>query len=140
MSNSETIYRRWIDEVWNQRSEKAIEEIFAEDGVAHYPYFIKNDEPILGIENFKEFYRLVWENFTDFHIETLDLVVTGEKIVSLCLIKAVQKDSDSDDPAATQAAEVKCLCQFKIEDGKISELWNNVDLNEQNPKVALLKM
>ena len=140
MEISETLYRRWIEEVWNQRSEQAIEEVYAENGVAYYPYFLNSDEPILGIEKFKEFYNLVWENFTDFHIETLDLAVKEEKVISLCLIKAVQRDLDSDDPAATQEAEVKCLCQFKIEDGKITELWNNVDLNEQNPKVALLKL
>jgi hypothetical protein len=140
MDDRERIYRKWIEEVWNQRSEQALEEVFAECGIAYYPYFLKSDEPICGIEKFKEFFRLVWENFTDFNIETLDLAITDEKIISLCLIKAVQRDLDSDDPTATQEAEVKCLCQFTIEDGKIMELWNNVDLTEQNPKAALLKL
>lgn len=140
MDDRERIYRRWIEEVWNQRSEQVLEEVFAENGIAYYPYFLKSDEPICGIEKFKDFFRVVWEHFTDFNIETLDLAITDEKIISLCLIKAVQRDLDSDDPTATQRAEVKCLCQCKIEDGKIVELWNNVDLTEQNPKAALLKL
>lgn len=140
MDELELIYQRWIDEIWNERREEVIDEVFDEDGVVFYPYFVDNEEPIRGIDKFKEFFHLVWKNFSDFSIKTLDLAVEGNKIVAHCLIRAVQKTTDSEGLPVKEQAELKCLCQFKIKEGKIVEYWNNVDLSEQNPKVPLLKL
>lgn len=140
MDENELIYRRWVEEIWNERKEEVIDEIFDEDGVAFYPYFVNTEEPIRGIDKFKEFFHLVWEHFSDFSVKTLDLAVEGNNIVSFCLIRAVQKTTDSEGLPIKEQAELKCLCKFKIENGKIVEFWNNVDLSEQNPRVPLLAL
>lgn len=140
MDENELIYERWVEEIWNERREEVIDEIFDEDGVAFYPYFVKSEEPIRGADQFKEFFHLVWKNFSDFSIKTLDLVAEGNKIIAHCIIRAVQKTTDSEGLAVREKAELKCLCKFRIENGKIVEYWNNVDLSEQNPKVPLLTL
>lgn len=140
MEENELIYRRWIEEVWNKGKEEVIDELFDKDGVAFYPYFVKGDEPIRGIEKFKEFYRLVRENFSDLEIRISDLVAEDNKVVALCFISAVQDAAESEDLPTDEQAELRSLCQFKIKNGKIVEIWNNIDLTDQNPKAALLKL
>lgn len=140
MDENELIYRRWVEEVWNQGKEEAIEELFDEDGIANYPYFVKNEEPIRGIEGFKKFFQLVRENFANLKIVTNDLAVVEYKVVAGCQISAVLKNADGNNILIDKYAEVKCLCQYRIKNGKIVEIWNNVDLTDQNPKVPLLKL
>ncbi len=137
MEENELIYRRWIEEVWNKGNEEVIDELFDKDGIAFYPYFVKGDEPIRGIEKFKEFYRLVRENFSGLEIRISDVAVEDNKVVALCFISATQETADL---PTDERAELRSLCQFKIKNGKIVEIWNNVDLTDQNPKAALLKL
>jgi len=140
VEKNELIYRRWIEELWNQQKEEVIEELFDKDGIAFYPYFVKGDEPIRGIEKFKEFYRLVWENFSGLKIRISDVAVEDNKVVAVCFISAVQETADSEGLPTQERAELRSLCQFKIKNGKIVEIWNNIDLTAQNPKAALLKL
>lgn len=141
MDENELIFRRWVEEVWNQGNEKAIDELFDKDGTANYPYFLKNEEPIRGIEDFKKFFQLVREKFSNLKIETTDLAVVGDKVIAVCMISAIPKSIELiKDLTIKEHAAIKCLCQYRIKDGKIVEIWNNVDLNDQEREVPLLKL
>ena len=52
MAEQETILHRWFEEVWNNRSEAAIDELFAEDGVANGLNDAEGN-PLRGPEGFK---------------------------------------------------------------------------------------
>lgn len=51
----ETLMHRWFEEVWNQGRADAIDEMFAEDGLA-YGLPTENGEPIRGPKDFRCFF------------------------------------------------------------------------------------
>ena len=136
MQDNETTYRRWIEEVWNKGKEEAIEELFDNDGVAFYPNLVKGGEPIRGRDKFKKFLKLLRKNYSDIKIKISDMVTDGNKIISLCEIKAVPVNEDS----AAEPLETTGLSQIMFKNGKIVEIWNNTTADGQATNFELLKL
>jgi predicted ester cyclase len=140
MYKNELIYQRWIKEVWNDGNEEAIEELFDEDGVAIYPYFVKGDEPIRGRDDFKKFYKLARKEFSDIKIEISDMTSDGDVITALCAASAKRYDLIDEDTSVITPIEVSGLCRIKFDNGKIVEIWNNIDISDQIKTIPSLKL
>ena len=82
--------RRWFEEVWNKGREEAIEEMFAEDGVAHG----LADGPgalLRGPNGFKPFFRSFRGAFPDIEVIVKDTIAEGDKVAARCRIRARNK-------------------------------------------------
>jgi steroid delta-isomerase-like uncharacterized protein len=120
------LIRRWFEEVWNKGREEAIDEMFAEDGIAH-GLAEEGVEPLRGPTGFKPFFRNFRAAFPDIVVVVDDTVTEGDKVAARCTVRG-KHQADSLGFAATQRPmEITGITIVRIRDGKIVEAWNNFD-------------
>ena len=83
----ENLIHRWFEEVWNNRSEEAIDEMFAADGVANGLNDVEGN-PLRGPEGFKTLHRAFLSAYPDLKITVEDTITEGDKIAARCTIRA----------------------------------------------------
>ncbi len=139
MAEYETFMHRWFEEVWNQRSEKAIDEMFAADGIAHG---LKSEEgeTIVGTENFKSLFRTFLSAYPDLKITVEDTVCEGDKIAARCKVLATHAGEGLGVAPTNQPVEFTGLAIVKIKDGKIVEAWNEFDFMKMYSQLGALKL
>jgi steroid delta-isomerase-like uncharacterized protein len=120
------LIRRWFEEVWNKGREEAIDEMFAEDGIAH-GLSDESGEPMRGATDYKPFFRKFRNAFPDIEIVVEDTITEGDKVAARCTVRG-KHQSDSLGFAATQKPmEITGMTIVRVRDGKIIEAWNNFD-------------
>jgi predicted ester cyclase len=72
------LLRRWFEQVWNQKSEAAIDQMFGTDGKSHG--FPDADSLLVGPEAFKAVHRVFCGAFPDLHVEVEDVVAEGDRV------------------------------------------------------------
>jgi steroid delta-isomerase-like uncharacterized protein len=123
---NKVVIERWFEEVWNRGREEAIDELFAEDGVAHGLADASGGE-LRGPGGFKPFFRRFRESFPDIEVVVEDTVSEGDRVAARCSVRG-RHQSDSLGFAAThQPVEFTGICIVRVRDGKIVEAWNNFD-------------
>jgi steroid delta-isomerase-like uncharacterized protein len=131
------LVRRWFDEVWNKGRAEGIDEMFAENGIAHG---LSDDpaNPITGPGNFRPFHTLFREAFPNIMIVIEDMVAEGDKVAARCSVRA-KHEGDFRGKEATQApVQFTGMTIVRIENGKIAEAWNNFDFMSLHKQVGLL--
>ena len=117
---------RWFEEVWNKGRAEAIDEMFAEDGLAH-GLSDESGQPLRGPAAFKEFHAKFREAFPDLVVTVEDTVAEGDKVAARCTVRG-KHGGDSLGFAVTQApTEFTGISIVRVKDGKIVEGWNNFD-------------
>ena len=110
-----SLIKRWMDEVWNQGREDAIDQLLDANAIVHGIEGI--DKP--GPEGFKIFHRNFKEQFPTINI-TVDHVVTEEDYeTGRCTVDGIN--------AAGQKVHFTGMTQVRISNGKIIEGWNYFD-------------
>lgn len=123
---NKALIRRWFEEVWNKGREEAINEMFAEDGIAH-GLADESGEPLRGPNGFKPFFRNFRTAFPDIEVVVEDTITEGEKVAARCTVRG-KHQSDTLGFAATQRPmEITGMTIVRVRDGKIIEAWNNFD-------------
>lgn len=123
---NKALIRRWFEEVWNKGREEAINEMFAEDGIAH-GLADESGEPLRGPTGFKPFFRNFRTAFPYIEVVVEDTVTEGDKVAARCTVRG-KHQSDSLGFAATQRPmEITGMTIVRVRDGKIIEAWNNFD-------------
>jgi steroid delta-isomerase-like uncharacterized protein len=69
---------RWFEEVWNQGSEAAIDELFSPAGKSHG--FPEADSVLVGPEAFKEVHRSFRGAFPDLHVVIEEILAEGDHV------------------------------------------------------------
>jgi predicted ester cyclase len=72
------LVRRWFEEVWNQQSEAAIDEMFAPGGKAYG--FPESNSILVGPESFKNVHRFFLGAFPDLRITVREIITEGDKV------------------------------------------------------------
>lgn len=135
MAESEFMHR-WFEEVWNNKNEAAIEELFAEDGIGYG----LGAENIVGPEQFKVFHRAFVAAYPDLRVTVEDSVVEGDKIAVRCKVTG-SHDGDGIGVAATnQPVEFTGMVIVRVKDGKIVEAWNEFNFMEMYRQVGALTL
>lgn len=124
---NEAIFRRWIEEVWNQGKEKTIDELFAENATANYQYR-PGKEPIQGNEEYKKFIRFVRKFFVEILVTVEQVVTEKNKVVAFLEVSARRRSFGTEDFPAPYRIKVSGLCQVIIESDQIIHSWSNIDL------------
>ena len=130
--HNEKIFRRWVQEVWNEKRESAIEEMFAQDGLATCPKNLPNS-PIRGIEDFKSFFRGRHQAVHHFKMTIEDLVCEADKVTALCRIVGIKQYGNTDD--CGKEIEISGLYIVKIIAGKIIEAWHGFDFDNSYRRI-----
>jgi steroid delta-isomerase-like uncharacterized protein len=134
---NELLIRRWFEEVWNKGRAEAIDEMFAEDGIAHGLSDVSGN-PLRGPAGFKEFHAKFREAFPDISVTVEDTVAEGDKVAARCSVRGTHR-GDSLGFAATNAPmEITGMTIVRIKDGKIVEAWNNFDFVTMNKQLGVV--
>ena len=134
-----TLLHKWFEEVWNQGSEKAIEELFAADGIAHGLNDAEGN-PVRGVEGFKALHRAFLSAYPDMKITVEDTVCEGDKIAARCTVKATHTGEGLGVLPSDQPVEFTGLTIVKVKDGKIAEAWNEFDFMKMYSQVGALTL
>ncbi|HEY0101831.1 MAG TPA: ester cyclase [Pyrinomonadaceae bacterium] len=120
------VVSRWFEEVWNKGREEAIDELFAEDGVAH-GLADETGEPLRGASGFKPFFRNFRSAFPDIEVVVEDAIAEGDKVAARCRVRATHAGDSLGFAATQRAIEFTGMTFLRVRDGKIVEAWNNFD-------------
>ena len=126
MDNAELIYR-WFDEVWNQKSEAAIDELMAPDGVGHGLQDPAGGDKIIGPESFKRLHRAFVSAYPNIHVRVEDTVVQDDKVAARCTVSGTHSGDGLGLQPRNSDVEFTGMVILRVEDGKIAEAWNEFD-------------
>jgi steroid delta-isomerase-like uncharacterized protein len=123
---NDALIRRWFEEVWNQGRVQAIDEMFAEDGIAHG---LSDDSgnPLRGPAGFREFHARFREAFPDLVVTVEDTIAEEDKIAARCIVRGKHTGDTLGFAASHAPMEITGISIVRIKDGKIIEAWNNFD-------------
>jgi len=130
---------RWFDEVWNAQNESAVDEMFAEDGIAHGLSDPEGNE-IRGPESFKKLHRQFIETFPDMRILVEDTVVEGDKIAARCRVTGSHLGRGLGVTPTNGPVEFTGMTIVRVKDGKIVEAWNEFNFMEMYRQVGALTL
>ena len=117
------LVRRWFQEVWNQGSSAAIDELLADNAVIHG----FGPQPLRGPAGFKPFHSAYRNAFPDVTISVDDMVAEGDR-VAVRWSGTGTHTGDGLGPAATgRAIQFQGMNIVRIEGGKFVEGWNLFD-------------
>ena len=136
--HNKAFIRRWFEEVWNKGREEAIDEMFAEDGVAHG----LGDEPgrdIRGASEFKPFFRSFRGAFPDIEVVVEDTIAEGDRVAARCSVRAKHSGHTLGFAATHRPVEFHGISIVRIRDGKIVEAWNNFDFMTMFQQLGALR-
>jgi steroid delta-isomerase-like uncharacterized protein len=136
---NKAVVRRWFEEVWNKGREEAIDELFAEGGVAH-GLDAETGAALRGPEGFKPFFRQFREAFPDIEVVVEDTVAEGDKIAARCTVRGKHRGETLGFAATGAPTEFTGICIVRVEDGKIAEAWNNFDFMSMYRQLGALTL
>ncbi len=125
-SDNAAFIRRWFEEVWNKGREEAIDEMFAEEGVAH-GLADEAGSDLRGPAGFKPFFRRFRDAFPDIRVAVKDCVCEGDRAAARCRVRATHAGGGLGVAATNNPIEFDGLCIVRVRDGQIVEAWNNFD-------------
>ncbi len=133
------LIRRWFEEVWNKGREEAVDEMFADDGVANG---LVDDagQPLRGPEGFKPFFRRFREAFPEIDVTVEDTVSEGDKVAARCTVRGSHRGDSLGLAATNKPVEFTGICIVRVRDGKIAEAWNSFDFMSMFQQLGALRM
>jgi predicted ester cyclase len=110
-----TLTHRWMEQVWNNGRESAIDEMLDDNAIVHGIEGINEKGP----QGFKTFYRSFREQFPKLHVEVEHVVTEDDYETSRCTVDATNANG--------QNVHFTGMTYVQIRNGKITEGWNNFD-------------
>ena len=135
MSDNSFLHR-WFEEVWNNKSESAVDELLAEDGVG---YGLPGGE-IRGPAAFKEYQRALISAYPDLRVHVEETITEGDKIAARCRVTGVHHGEGLGLSATNKPVEFTGLCMVRVKDGKIVEAWNEFNFMEMYQQLGALTL
>ena len=123
-ADTKAIARRYFDEILNKGSAAAIDAIVAPDVVFRNPPAV-----IKGIADFKRLVASLRGAFPDLHFTLEDELAEGNKVATRWIMRGTQ---------GTRKVDVSGMDIFLIENGKIREVWVNMDTLTQAQQMGVV--
>ena len=120
-----------FDEALNTYNYDLLDEVIKPDFIRHSQ--ATGDQQINNLEEYKEFYRQFTKAFPDANMKEHFLFAKGDMVAAYAAFTGTQKGAFGPFPASGKKVVSETMAIFRIEDGKIAELWVEWD------NVAILK-
>ncbi len=111
----------FTENFWNKHDIAVIEKYIASDFIIHF------DDGDQNFEQYKGICQAYFAAFPDMHITTNDVLAEGDKVVKVWTMNGTNKGDFMGIPATGMPIVVKGMEVFRIENGKIAELWISMD-------------
>jgi len=121
----ETVAHRWFEEAWNQGSERAIDELSADNVIGHGLGEAGNDA--VGRDHFRVFWRNLRTALPDLHVTVEDTVTQGEKVAIRVVLEATHLGEGLGVPPSNAPVKITGIIIARVVNGQIVEAWNNWD-------------
>lgn len=118
--------RRWFEEVWNQRNESAIDEMFAAHGKGHH--FPQTGGTFNGPDEFKPVYKSFCSAFPDLRVIVDEVISEGNRAAARWTAMATHSGEGLGIPPTGNKITLPGSSFAIIEDGKMIEAWNFIDM------------
>lgn len=115
--NKNIVQRYWI-ELWNDKKGEIIEEIASENLVFHFPQGQAHQPPSL-----QKWFETALIAFPNVHFTLHDQIAEGDKVASRWSYEATNTGEFLGRPATQKQVTDKGIDIFRIENGKIVEMW-----------------
>ncbi|MDJ1430601.1 ester cyclase [Halostagnicola sp. A-GB9-2] len=119
-----TLVRRDPEEIWTDGNLDAIDEIFAETFVLHDP---STDERQQGPQEYREYVETYREAFPDVAYEVEAVIGEGEMVALRYTAQGTHEGSFMGIEPTDERVSVSGMEMYRVEDGKIAEMWTNYD-------------
>ena len=119
-AENKALARRWFEEVWNQGSAAAIDELLAANAVVH-----GLGQEMQGPAAFKPFHAAYRDAFPDVRIEIEDMVAEGDKVAFRWSATATHRGGGLNFAATNRQVRFTGMGFLRAENGKLIEGWNN---------------
>jgi predicted ester cyclase len=118
--------RRWFDEVWNQKNEAAIDEMFHPQGKVYG--FPDANSVLEGPEAFKTVHRTFCGAFPDLHINIEDVIAEGDRVAIRWRVVAIHRGDHLGFAASGKKAVLDGSSFVVVRGNQIIDGWNQMDM------------
>jgi steroid delta-isomerase-like uncharacterized protein len=125
-AENKALIKRWFEEVWNQGRLETVDELFADETIAHGLADAAGN-PLRGPNHFKEYVRTMRTAFPDIHFTVEDVLTEGDRAVARCTVRGTHKGEGLGFAPSNQTVVIEGTTIARIENGKIVEGWNYFD-------------
>ena len=122
---NKAIIRKWIDEGWNKGNLAVVDELYTANVVQHDP---GSPMPVTSSAALKGYVGMFRTAVPDLHFTVDDLLAEGDKVLWRFTSHGTQKGPLGPLPPTGKAATITGMALFRFADGKIAEVWVNVDM------------
>lgn len=124
---NKAIALRYAKEGWGTQPnwEKVWDELVSPNIVLHFNSF---PEPTIGLKENKEFSKGLFEGFPDIKNTIGDVIAQGDTVIIRSTLEGKQTGTFLGIPATGKKVKMNDFTLYKIENGKISEMWYETNL------------
>ena len=126
LEENRALIHRWFEEVWNKGRADAIDEMFADDGIAH-GLADESGSPLRGPAAFREYHQKFRNAFPDVVVTVEDTIAEGDRVAARCTVRGKHAGDSLGFAATHRPMEITGISIVRVRDGKIIEGWNNFD-------------
>ena len=118
---NKAVVRRFDEALNNGTFNDLIDELLTPDFVRHCQ--ASGDQQINSPEEYKRFNEQWVKTFPDLHVTEHFLVAEGDMVAGYCTFTGTQMESMGPFPATGKKMKSITIGFFRLEDGKIAEIW-----------------
>lgn len=122
---------RWFHEIWNERNPEAARELWRPGAVGHMEGL-----PPLTLDDFLDFQAQLLGAFSDFRLDLLDVIVSGERVVVEWCIRGTHDGPLLGIPPSGRTIEEYGLTKFIVKDGQMAEGWDRWNIGAMLDRLA----
>jgi predicted ester cyclase len=127
------LLKRWFEQVWNQKSEAAIDEMFSQQGKSHG--FPDAETVLIGPEAFKAVHRTFCGAFPDLHIDLEDILAEGDRVAVRWRVSATHLGDHFGFPATGKKTFLDGSSFLIVKGNQVIEGWNQMGLQAMMQKL-----
>jgi steroid delta-isomerase-like uncharacterized protein len=127
------LLKRWFEQVWNQKSEAAIGEMFSQDGKSHG--FPDAETVLKGPEAFKAVHRTFCGAFPDLHVDLEDILAEGDRVAVRWRVSATHLGDHLGFPATGKKTTLDGSSFLIVKGNQVIEGWNQMDVQAMIQKL-----
>lgn len=122
--DTETIARRWFNEVWNERKMDLVDELLLPETVAHL-----ETGDIVGIDQFKVVCQGLYQAFPDFRMEIESVLTNGNEAAVRWRGEGTPAPGALGLKPTEGKKQLRGMAWLRIRDGRIVEGWDSWNMS-----------